>query len=97
MTLMYILMSKLHTGQMLMNKNRPRILLIRFSSLGDLVLLSALVEGIAISYPGHELHLATKEQYRELFDSNRHITKIHALPTGAGIGDLLRLRKKAKN
>jgi heptosyltransferase-2 len=79
---------------MFMNENRPGILLIRFSSLGDLVLLSALVEGIAISYPGHELHLATKEQYRELFESNGKITKIHALPRGAGIVELLRLRHR---
>ena len=77
-----------------MNENRSRILLIRFSSLGDLVLLTALVEGMAISYPGHELHLATKEQYRELFDSDSRITRIHALPRGAGTVELLRLRKR---
>ncbi len=91
---LYILMSELHTGQMLMNEKRPRILLIRFSSLGDLVLLTALVEGIAVSFPGYELHLATKEQYRELFESNRHITKIHALPASAGFGELLSLRHR---
>ncbi len=77
-----------------MNDNRHRILLIRFSSLGDLVLLTALVEGIAISYPGHDLHLATKEQYRELFESSLHISKIHTIPKNAGIGDLIRLRQQ---
>jgi heptosyltransferase-2 len=87
-------MSKLHAGQMLMNEKRLRILLIRFSSLGDLVLLTALVEGIGEAFPGHELHLATKEQYRELFASNRRIAKIHTLPERAGFGDLMRLRRK---
>ncbi len=92
--LLYIPMSKLHTGQMLMNENRPRILLIRFSSLGDLVLLSALVEAIAVTYPGYELHLATKEQYDEIFESNGNIARIHSLPISAGIGELLGLRKR---
>ncbi len=91
---LYIRMSKLHAGQMLMNEKRLRILLIRFSSLGDLVLLTALVEGIGEAFPGHELHLATKEQYRELFASNRRIAKIHTLPERAGFGDLMRLRRK---
>ncbi len=77
-----------------MNKERPRILLIRFSSLGDLVLLSALVEGIAVSFPGHALHLATKEQYRELYEDNPHVGKIHALPSDAGFRDLLSFRKR---
>ena len=77
-----------------MNENRPRILLIRFSSLGDLVLLSALVEGIAVAYPSHELHLATKQQYKEIFESTHHITRIHALPLNSGIGELLRLRQR---
>ena len=91
---LYIPMSKLHTGQMLMNEKRPRILLIRFSSLGDLVLLTALVEGIAATFPGHELHLVTKEQYRELFESSGHVSNINALPTGAGFNDLMSLRQK---
>ena len=78
---------------MLMNDIRPRILLIRFSSLGDLVLLTALIDGIAEAFPGHDLHLATKEQYRELFESNRQIAKIHALPADSGFGALLGLRR----
>ncbi len=77
-----------------MNDIHPKILLVRFSSLGDLVLLTALVDGLADLFPGHELHLATKEQYRELFDSNRHVEKIHALPSGARFGDLIKLRSK---
>jgi len=79
---------------MLMNEDRPSILLIRFSSLGDLVLLSALVEGIALSFPGHALHLATKEQYRELYEGNPHIERIHVLPAGAGFRELLRIRQR---
>ncbi len=77
-----------------MNDIHPRILLVRFSSLGDLVLLTALVDGIADVFPAHELHLATKGQYRELFDSNQHVAKIHALPSDARFGDLIKLRSE---
>jgi heptosyltransferase-2 len=93
---LYIPRSELHTGQMLMNDKRHRILLIRFSSLGDLVLLTALVEGIADTFPAHDLHVATKEQYRELFDGNRHVEKLHTLPAGAGFRDLLRLWRRLR-
>ncbi len=91
---LYIPMSELHAGQMLMNNKRPRILLIRFSSLGDLVLLTAAVDAIGEAFPGHDLHLATKEKYRELFENNRCVAKIHTLPTGAGFGDLIGLRRE---
>lgn len=91
--LLYIPMSKLHTCWILMNNVRPKILLIRFSSLGDLVLLTALIDGIAEAFPGHDLHMATKEEYSELFDGNAHIAKIHTLPAASGFTGLLGLRK----
>ena len=76
-----------------MNAIGPRILIIRFGSLGDLVLLTALVEGIALSFPGCEIHLATKRRYAGLFSDNPLVNRIHELEDGAGPAQLLRLRR----
>jgi heptosyltransferase-2 len=77
-----------------MNEKRPKILLIRFSSLGDLVILTALIEALADAFPGLELHLATKEIYSELFEGNPSLYRLHTLKEGSGFGGLLRLRKE---
>ena len=34
------------------------------------------------------------EQYREIFENNHHITRIHSLPLNSGIGDLLSMRRR---
>jgi heptosyltransferase-2 len=77
-----------------MNNERSRILIIRFSSLGDLVIMTALVDAMAEAFPHHDLHLATKEQYRGLFEGSTRLSRIHTLPSGSGFGGLLRLRRE---
>ncbi len=77
-----------------MNNEGPRILLIRFSSLGDLVILSALVEGIAAVFPGSELHLVTKEEYAGLYIQDKRVAAVRMLPGGSGIAGLLSLRRE---
>lgn len=67
------------------------ILLIRFSSLGDLVLLTSLVEALHTGLPGIKLHLVTKERYRALFEHDRRIDRISALAEHGGLASLRRL------
>jgi heptosyltransferase-2 len=86
-------MNELYADRKPMNDNRPLILLIRFSSLGDVVLLSAAIDAIGTALPEFDLHLATKERYSELYSNSSFVKKIHTLPNNAGFTDLLRLRK----
>jgi heptosyltransferase-2 len=51
-----------------------RILLIRFSSLGDMVLLSALIEALHHEHHGAEVWLATKGSYGSLY---HHDPRVH--------------------
>ncbi len=74
-----------------MSSNPKKILIIRFSSLGDVVLLTALLEALRGALPRAEIHLLTKKQYTELFASDYRIDRVIPLYT-TGFGELLKLR-----
>jgi ADP-heptose:LPS heptosyltransferase len=48
----------------------PKVLLIRLSSLGDVVLATAAVEALAARLPEAAIHVLTKPEFREVFASN---------------------------
>ena len=56
-----------------------KILIIRFSSIGDIVLTSPVIRCIKKQLPQVELHFATKRAYCSLLDSNPYIDHIHLL------------------
>ncbi len=55
-----------------------KVLVIRFSSIGDIILCSPIVRALSEQL-GHEVHFCTKENYAGLLSSNPHITKVHTL------------------
>ena len=55
-----------------------KILIIRFSSIGDIVLTTPVVRCIKKQLPGAELHFLVKKQYVPLLASNPYIDKIHS-------------------
>ncbi|HMM10994.1 MAG TPA: glycosyltransferase family 9 protein [Bacteroidales bacterium] len=56
-----------------------KILLIRFSSIGDIVLTSPVVRCIKKQLPDSELHVLTKAQNAPLYTHNIHVDKVHLL------------------
>ena len=56
-----------------------KILLLRFSSIGDIVLTTPVVRELATQVPGAEVHFATKPAFRQLFDANPYVRKTHVL------------------
>lgn len=56
-----------------------KILIIRFSSIGDIVLTTPVVRILKNQLKDVELHYATKKEYRELVESNPYISKVHLL------------------
>ncbi|MGY3088966.1 ADP-heptose:LPS heptosyltransferase [Hymenobacter sp. UYAg731] len=68
-----------------------KILVLRFSSIGDIVLTTPVVRALAQQVPGAEVHFATKPGYRSLLETNPYITKIHCL-TGS-LGELVEALK----
>lgn len=54
-----------------------KILLIRFSSIGDIVLTTPVVRAIK-KQTGYELHILTKKQYKGLYKANPNVDKVHS-------------------
>ncbi|WP_417264798.1 glycosyltransferase family 9 protein [Brumimicrobium sp.] len=54
-----------------------KILVIRFSSIGDIVLTSPVLRCIKEQLPNVELHVLTKIQYSDLYSTNPHVDFVH--------------------
>jgi len=56
-----------------------KILILRFSSIGDIVLTTPVVRTLKTQLEEVHIHYATKIQYRDLFEENPYIDKMHFL------------------
>lgn len=56
-----------------------KILIIRFSSIGDIVLTTPIVRCLRHQYPDAQLHVLTKSSYRSIYASNPHVDKVFEL------------------
>lgn len=65
-----------------------KVLIIRFSSIGDIVLSSGLVRCLKNQLPGVEIHYCTKKQFLPLVQYSPHIDRVHTLEKGR-FGELL--------
>ena len=70
-----------------------KILLIRFSSIGDIVLTTPVVRCIKKQLPDVELHVLTKAAYHPIYAANPYINKVYSL-TGNLKECLAELRKE---
>ncbi len=75
-----------------MKSGKAKLLIIRFGSLGDLILMFPLLESLRRAFPEHTIDLVTKKMYAELFRDCRYIDRL-ITPGGDGFYDLLHLRK----
>lgn len=56
-----------------------KLLIIRFSSIGDIVLTSPVIRCIATQVKDVEIHFLTKKRFAILAESNPYITKVHTI------------------
>lgn len=56
-----------------------KFLIIRFSSIGDIVLTTPVIRCLKKQIPGAEIHYLTKSNYLQILSSNPYIDKIHYL------------------
>jgi heptosyltransferase-2 len=75
-----------------------KILLIRFSSIGDILLASPLVRALRAKYPEARIDFLTKRKYAELFRANPHLTSVIEFDDGEKeeIGALRRKIRETK-
>lgn len=56
-----------------------KILIIRFSSIGDIVLTTPVIRCLKKHLPGTEIHYCTKKQYANVLEANPYLSRIHCL------------------
>ncbi|PLX09596.1 MAG: glycosyl transferase [Marinilabiliales bacterium] len=56
-----------------------KFLIIRFSSIGDIVLTTPVIRGIKQQVDGAVVHYLTKPQYASILESNPYVDKVHTL------------------
>ncbi|MCG2725844.1 MAG: lipopolysaccharide heptosyltransferase II [Elusimicrobia bacterium] len=57
-------------------KSNPKILIIRLSSLGDIILISPVIKNIKAKWPNAEIFLLTKPQYAKTIANNPLISRV---------------------
>ena len=60
-------------------QTKVKFLVIRFSSIGDIVLTTPVTRCLKQQVAGAEVHFAIKEKYAALAESNPYIDKVHLL------------------
>jgi ADP-heptose:LPS heptosyltransferase len=65
-----------------------KILVLRFSSIGDIVLTTPVVRQLKQQVPNARVHFATKPAYRSLLEANPYVAKTHVL--SGSLGELVR-------
>ncbi|MBD1398383.1 glycosyltransferase family 9 protein [Pontibacter sp. JH31] len=72
----------------------PKVLILRFSSIGDIVLTTPVIRCIKQQVPGAEVHYCTKQGFRGILEHNPYVNKVHVL--GESLSELVR-QLKAEN
>ncbi len=70
-----------------------KTLIIRLSSVGDVVLSSPLVRALHARYPDCRIDFLVKAEYADLVRFNPHVAHVLQFPGGGTLGDLVRLRR----
>ncbi|HRH37271.1 MAG TPA: glycosyltransferase family 9 protein [Flavobacteriales bacterium] len=71
-----------------------KLLVLRFSSIGDIVLTSPVLRCVKEQVNGAEVHVATKSSFTDIVRFNPHVTKVHEL--GDDLGDLIARLKQER-
>ena len=62
-----------------------RVLILRFSSIGDIVWTTPVIRCIKKQIPNVELHYCTKKQYSSMLEANPYIDHLHLLEDNLGV------------
>lgn len=60
-------------------KEGLKILVIRFSSMGDVIYTTPVVRCLKQQLPGAEVHFLTKPAFKYIYDNNPYVDKLHLL------------------
>ena len=61
-----------------------KILILRFSSIGDIVLTTPVIRCLKKQLPQAEIHFATKSSFKSILETNPYVDKLHLLESSTG-------------
>jgi heptosyltransferase-2 len=73
-----------------------KTLVIRFSSIGDIVLTSPLLRALRTRFPNGQIDFVTRREYGELVRSNQNLNRTYEFDAGLGFEGLRKLKKTIK-
>jgi ADP-heptose:LPS heptosyltransferase len=73
-----------------------KILVIRFSSIGDVIWVTPVLRCLKAQIPNAEVHFCTKSAYAEMFECNPNVDKIHLLSPQKTLSELASELQKEK-
>lgn len=79
-----------------MRKLITTTLIIRFSSVGDIILTTPLLRVLRRSSPTSRIDFLVKSEYADLLKDNPHLSQVIPLPPGGGLRGLLELRSRLR-
>ena len=74
-----------------------KTLIIRFSSVGDIVLSSLLVRTLRHRFPQIHIDFLLKSEYADLVRYNPHVNRVIEFPSRGSLDDLMRLRRAIRS
>ncbi len=77
-----------------MIKNGRKILIVRLSSIGDILLTSPFIRCVRTTFPNARIDFVIKKQFSELLSDNPHLDNLYTVKNDATIADILKLRKQ---
>jgi len=76
-----------------MKSNPKKILILRLSSIGDILLATPLIRALWKRFPEAQIDFVVKSQFAELLRTNPHLNKLYSLDTKKGRSALKKLRQ----
>jgi ADP-heptose:LPS heptosyltransferase len=74
-----------------------KFLIIRFSSIGDVILTTPLIRCLRAAYPESQIDFLVKSEFSIVLSQNPHISNILTFDKKAGKGELARVRTQVRN
>lgn len=81
----------------LKNTEPQNILIVRLSSMGDIVLTTPLVRAVRKRFPEARIDFVIKREFAELMQTNPHLTTVYEYDKWTGIKGLLALARQLRN
>jgi ADP-heptose:LPS heptosyltransferase len=78
-------------------KGQVKILIIRFSSFGDIVQCLSILKVLKSTFHNSQIHFATKDQFHELVNANPDVDHVHGLKGKSDFKDLQEFTKNLKD